>query len=239
MKKVIIIGATSGIGRALSVELHNRGYVIGATGRRRHKLLELEDELHHRIHIQQMDVTKLDKSRQQLETLIDEMEGMDIVVLNAGVSNMQGSSDWNREQQVIEVNVVGFTFLANYCFSYFKKKGSGQIVGVSSIAGLFGYGRSAVYNASKAFVSTYMQGYRQKVNHIDTNITITDLKPGFVASEMTKDMKGLFWVADPGKAARQMADAIEKKKNHAYITKRWRLFAWLVKLTPNWVLDRL
>lgn len=239
MKKVIIIGATSGIGRALAVELHSRGYMIGATGRRRHKLLALEDELHHRFHIQEMDVTEIEQSRHQLESLIEAMGGMDIIVLNAGVSNMRGSSDWDREQQVIDVNVRGFTSLSNFSFNYFRKQGGGHIVGISSIAALFGYGRAAVYNGSKAFVSTYLQGYRQKANHIKQNISITDLKPGFVESEMTEHMNGLFWVANTEKAAYQMANAIEKKKNHAYITRRWRLFAWLIKLTPNWLLDRI
>ncbi len=106
------------------------------------------------------------------------------------------------------------------------------------MASLFGHGLSAAYNASKAFVSTYLQGYRQKANHTDATITITDIKPGFVESEMTEGLKGLFWVADTNKAARQMADSIEKQQNHAYITRRWRMVAWLIKLTPDWVFDR-
>lgn len=239
MKKVVIIGATSGIGRALAVEMHKRGHLIGATGRRRGKLLELEDELHHRIHIQQMDVTELQKSRDRLKSLVEDMGDMDIIVLNAGVSNYQGSSGWDREKHVIEVNVAGVTSLANFSFAYFKRRGRGHLVGVSSVAGLFGHGHSAVYNASKAFLSTYLQGYRQKANHTTANITVTDIKPGFVESEMTEGVKGLFWVSNTQKAARQMADAIEKQRNHTYITRRWRLVAWLLKLTPNWILDRL
>ncbi len=239
MKKTVIIGATSGIGRALAVELHERGYIVGATGRRMEKLLELEDELHHRIYIQQMDIAKLEESRQKLQSLIEQMEEMDIIVLNAGVSNYQGKSGWETEKYVIEVNVAGFCSLANYSFSYFKKRGRGHVVGISSIASLFGHGLSAVYNASKSFVSTYLQGYRQKANHAKANIIVTDIKPGFVKSDMTRGLSGLFWVADPQKAARQLANAIEKKKNHAYITRRWRLVAWLMKLTPNWILDRL
>lgn len=237
-KKIIIIGATSGIGRQLALEFHKRGYTVGATGRRIERLEELKNILETRIHIQFMDVTRTEESKRHLESLINFTGGMDIIVLNAGVSNFQKRSDWDSEKRVIDVNVKGFTGLANYSFDYFDSQGYGQIVGMSSVAALFGYGLSAVYNASKAFVSTYLQGYRQKANHADADITVTDIKPGYVYSEMTRDKKGLFWLVPLEKAGRQMADAIEKRKNHVYISKRWRLVAWLIKLIPNWVFDR-
>jgi len=238
-KKVIIIGATSGIGRKLAVQLHKRGYVIGATGRRTERLAALEEQLDDRIYTTPMDVTKPQQTFEQLESLIKEMGGMDIIVLNAGVSNFQGDVDWQTERRMVDVNVRGFTALANFAFTYFEEQKSGHIVGVSSIAGLFGYGLSATYNASKAYVSNYLQGYRQRANHSKADITVTDLQPGFVESEMTDGKKGMFWVASTEKAVRQMADAIEKKRNHAYITKRWRLVGWGIKLVPNWILNRL
>lgn len=237
--KAIIIGATSGIGRALAVELHRRGYAVGATGRRIERLEQMQQEFGDRLHIQYMDVSRTVDAQNHLSSLIGQMGGMDIIVLNAGVSNFQGSTDWEEEQRVIEVNVLGFTALANQAFDYFERQESGQIVGISSIAGMFGYGLSATYNASKAFVSTYLQGYRQKANHSEADITVTDIKPGFVESEMTEGKKGLFWVASQNRAAIQIADAIEKRKNNAYITRRWRLIGWLIKLIPSWVFDRI
>ena len=238
-EKVIIVGATSGLGRALAVELHNRGYIVGATGRRTERLDELAEQLQERIFTCEMDVTKTDETFAQLDRLIKQMGGMDIIVLNAGVSNFQGSFDWPTEQNVVDVNIRGFTALANRAFIYFKEQGHGHLIGISSIAGLFGYGLSATHNASKAYVSNFLQGYRQRANHSGANITVTDLQPGFVESEMTEGKKGMFWVAKTPKAARQMADAIEKKWNHAYITKRWRLVAWAIKLIPNWIWNRL
>jgi short-subunit dehydrogenase len=124
-------------------------------------------------------------------------------------------------------------------FLYFRQQGYGQIVGVSSIASLFGSSRAAPYSSSKAFISTYMQAYRQRCNNLSEDITITDVKPGFVKSEMTKGKKGMFWVGETKKAVRQMLRDIEKKKSYSYVTRRWRFVAWLLKLTPNWVLDRL
>lgn len=238
-KKAVIIGATSGIGKALAEELHRRGYTLGLTGRRVERLEEIKNILGKRVYIQFMDVVQTKKAIQNLEELLSHMNGMDIIVLNAGVSNFHGSAQWKTEKRVIDVNIRGFAALNNFAFDYFEQKGSGQIVGISSVASLFGYGLSCAYNASKAFVSTYLQGYRQRANHSDADITVTDIKPGFVESEMTEGKKGLFWVGEKGKAARQIANAIESKRNNAYITKRWVLVALLLKLVPNWMLDRI
>ena len=239
-KNIAIIGATSGIGRALAVEMHNRGYSVGATGRRLERLQELEQQLETRIYTQFMDVVELEDAITQLDQLKKEMGRMDIVVLNAGVSNYQKESVGRQaDLHVIDVNVRGFANLASYSFNLFEEQGHGHIVGISSVAGLFGWGLNIPYNASKSFVNTYLQGYRQKANHSDADIFVSTILPGFVESEMTEDKKGMFWVQDTDKAATQIANAIERKKNEAYITKRWRLVWWFAKLIPNWAWNRM
>ena len=239
-KNIAIIGATSGIGRALAVEMHNRGYSVGATGRRLERLQELEQQLETRIYTQFMDVVELEDAITQLDQLKKEMGRMDIVVLNAGVSNYQKESVGRQaDLHVIDVNVRGFANLASYSFNLFEEQGHGHIVGISSVAGLFGWGLNIPYNASKSFVNTYLQGYRQKANHSDADIFVSTILPGFVESEMTEDKKGMFWVQDTDKAATQIANAIERKKNEAYITKRWRLVGWFTKLIPNWAWNRM
>ncbi|MDZ7719808.1 MAG: SDR family NAD(P)-dependent oxidoreductase [Balneolaceae bacterium] len=239
MKKMIIIGATSGIGESLVRHAIDKGYKVGGTGRRVERLEQMKNELGEKFHHREMDVVEKMKASSQLLSLIEEMGGMDIIVLNAGISNYPASSIISMEQEIIDVNVSGFVQLFGEAFQYFKKQGHGQIVGVSSIAGLFGSSRAAPYSASKAFISTYMQAYRQRSNNAEYDITITDVKPGFVKSEMTEGKRGMFWVAETDKAVRQMLTDIEKKKSYSYITRRWRFVAWLIKLTPNWVIDRL
>lgn len=239
-ERAIIIGATSGIGRALAVELHSRGYTIGITGRRVERLRKLQRDLGERVYTSFMDVTRLKDSLIRLESLAEEMGGVDIIILNAGVSNLRDGNDRETELQVVDVNVRGFASLAAYSFARFERQGHGHLVGISSIASLFGWGLSAPYNASKAFVRIYLQGYRQKANHSDADITVTDLQPGFVESEMTEGRKkNFFWVAPAATAARQMADAIERKSDHAYITRRWRLIAWLLKMIPGGIWNRM
>lgn len=239
MKRVIIIGATSGIGRQLAVEMHQRGYTIGITGRRIKRLQALAKDLKKRVHIQRMDVSEVETAQHQLQSLTDAMGGCDILVLNAAVGNSDYELNWPDEKTVIDINVSGFVGLAVAGYNYFEQQGHGHLVGISSIAALFGYGKSAAYTASKAFISNYMQGLRQRASRSFADITISDIKPGFVESEMIKNPESTFWLEKTDVACRQIADAIEKRRNRAYITRRWRLIAWLIKLLPDFVLDRL
>lgn len=236
---MIIIGATSGIGEMLARQALKEGYIVGGTGRRVNRLEAMREELGENFHFSEMDVTLFDQAKEQLRDLIEEMGGMDIIVLNAGVSSPPASSITAMEQMVIDVNVSGFVQLFGEAFQYFRNQGHGQIVGISSIAGLFGSSRAAPYSASKAFISTYMQAYRQRCRNLKQDISVTDVIPGFVESEMIEGKKGLFWVANREKAVRQMLDDIEKKKAVSYVTRRWRLIAWLIKVTPRFIIDRL
>lgn len=237
---MVIIGATSGIGESLARQAIEKGYLVGGTGRRTERLQSLQDELGDSFFFSEMDVTQYEDASHKLHNLIEEMGGMDIIVLNSGISNYPSTTITEMEQMVIDVNVKGFVNLFVDAFQYFRTVGSGHIVGVSSIASLFGSSRAAPYSASKAFISNYMQAYRQRSNSSDKyDISITDVKPGFVESEMTEGNPGMFWVAKTDKAVKQMLSDIEKRKSYSYITRRWRLIAWLIKLTPNWVLDRL
>lgn len=239
MKKVLITGATSGIGRELSTQLAKKGYTLALVGRRAEKLEELKEVLGDNVFIHALDVTKLEKSTKVYKQLIEDMGGLDIMILNAGVGRDKLLPPWRSDKQTIDVNVLAFSHGLHFAFEYFMKQGHGQVVGMSSIASLLASGRASAYTATKHFISNYMTGFRQKAKRVSADITITDIKPGFVESEMTRNNKGMFWVATTEKAVRQMVKAIEAKRNHVYVTKRWRLMAWVAKLTPQFVWDRL
>lgn len=134
--------------------------------------------------------------------------------------------------------MTGFVAMVNVAFKYFVKRGVGHIVGISSIASLRGNGSAPAYNASKSFVSNYLEGLRQKAYKLGIPIIITDIQPGFVDTAMAQG-EGLFWVASPEKAALQIYKKIVVKKKHAYISKRWRSIAWLLKIMPNWLYNKL
>lgn len=239
MKNIIITGATSGIGRELALQFSELGHQVGLTGRRTERLEELKEIIGEKAFIRTLDVTDHEEAEAMYQELIEEMGGMDIMILNAGIGRLQMLPPWEADKKVIEVNALAFAHGCHFAFNYFKDKKEGQIVGMSSMASLLASHRAAAYTATKHFISNYMKGYRQKAKRLDADITITELRPGFIYTELTENARGMFWVSSVEKATAQMVKAIQKKKNYAYITKRWQLLAWIAKMVPEWVWDRI
>ena len=236
MKKAIIIGATSGIGKELAKLLSIEGYSLGISGRRLHLLEELKTELSTHTYIQDMDVSD-SNSIKGLQNLIAAMNGVDLIIISAGTGSVDPDLPWDKEKETIETNVLGFAAMANVAYHHFNQKGSGHLVGISSIAAIRG-GDAPAYGASKAFVSNYLQSLRYVISKSKASITVTDIQPGFVDTAMAK-APNLFWVASPQKAAIQIYETIKKKKKHAYITKRWRLIGWALKLMPDFIYEKI
>jgi short-subunit dehydrogenase len=240
--KAIIIGATSGIGRALAVQLKQAGYDVGLTGRRLSLLQEIQHELGAGVHIMQMDVCAVEALENQFDQLVDVMGGIDLVIICAGTGFANPELDSKLELQTIQTNVSGFVVVANVSFRAFKAQNSGQLAAISSIMALRGSADAAAYSASKAFMSNYLESLQIKAHREGLAVSVTDIRPGFVDTEMAS-ADNLFWVAPPEKAARQIINALKKKKNYVYITKRWRLIAWFFRLAPmrlySYVLSRV
>lgn len=233
-KNAIIIGATSGIGRALATQLSKHGYILGLTGRRVPLLEELQKALPQKSIIQEMDVSKPTKAKEKFENLVNQLGNIDLVIISAGTGHLNLELDPALELETIETNVSGFTVIAGAAFNHFKKNKIGHLVGISSIAALRGNTTAPAYNASKAFVSNYMEGLQLKSLKENLNITVTDIRPGYVDTDMAES-DHLFWVASPKKAAAQIINAINTKKSCAYITKRWRLISWILRIVPNFL----
>ena len=186
-----------------------------------------------------MDVSQTFEAARQLEELIGEMGGeIDLIVISAGVGFINTELEWEKEKATIDVNVAGFAAMANVSVKHFIKQSFGHLVSISSIAARRGSGATPAYNASKAFVSNYMEGLRQKVSKLKLQIFITDVQPGLVNTAMAQG-EGLFWVAPPEKAASQIFDVIKSRRKHAYVTKRWRIIAWLLKTAPDYFYNKM
>ena len=237
--KTIIIGATSGIGEALAKVYADKGYTLGLTGRRIEKLEVLQKALPVPVYIQQMDVTQFETAQQQLLELIKKMgDDVDIIIVNAGVGEV--TSTWEKERRIIDTNTTGFAAMMNTAYHYFKTSGrKGSIAGISSVASVRGGGLSTAYHATKAFASSYMQGLRYKIQRKKMPVSVTDIRPGFVKTPMTEANETMFWVASADKAALQIYQAIAHKQKVAYITRRWRLVAWIMRLIPDFLFGRV
>lgn len=232
----IVVGATSGIGRSLALLFSKEGYRVGITGRRTALLEEVAAEMPGEVFVQSMDVTR-GESVDELEALIARMGGLDLFVYNSGVGYQNPELNLSRELETVATNVEGFTRLVNVAFRRFVAQGRGHLVGISSIAANRGNRRAPAYFASKAYLSHYLQGLRQKCVHEKLPITVTDIQPGYVDTPMI-DARKAFWVVGVEVAARQIAAAIRDKKSHAYVPRRWRLIAWLQKTVPDSLYNR-
>ncbi|MBU3933544.1 SDR family NAD(P)-dependent oxidoreductase [bacterium] len=232
-KKAVVIGASSGIGEALAKALGRNGYEVGLAARRVELLRKLQKEIPSPSFIKRIDVGQPKEAMALLQELIRDLGGMDLIVLNSGINTRNVNLDWEGENETINVNVSGFAAMANVAVKHFLAQNSGHIVGISSIAALRGSATCPSYNASKAFVSNYLEGLRHRFS--GKNIYVTDIRPGLVDTAMIRGQPGLFWVATAQGAAEQILQVIKKKKKVAYITARWRILAWLIKALPDWL----
>ncbi len=238
MKKVIIIGASSGIGQALAELLLQDDFKISITGRREMLLDTLKEKNHDRIFVKRMDIQDLSAIEVSCKELVDQMGGLDLMIISAGIGEENKNLNFEIEHDVIKTNVQGFTCLADWGMRYFKEQGHGHLVNISSIAGIRGNGIAPSYNATKAYQINYLEGLRINAKNFGSSITVTDVRPGFVDTAMAKG-DGLFWVAPVEKASKQIYRAIKQKKQVVYVSKRWKLIGILLKLIPYSLLKRL
>jgi short-subunit dehydrogenase len=236
MKKAIIIGASSGIGRHLALLLADQGYQVAITGRRTHLLQELQASKPTQFISKTFDVTDLNNP-QHLDQLASQLTGLDLLVISSGIGEINEKLDFSIEKSTIDVNVSGFTQVADWAFNYFYQQGKGHLVNISSIAGIRGARHAPAYNASKAYQINYLEGLRQKANRVKAAIIITDVRPGFVNTAMAKG-EDLFWVASVEKAAKQIMIAIEKNQKIIYVTRRWRMIGVMLKFLPGWIYEK-
>jgi short-subunit dehydrogenase len=235
--KIIIVGATSGIGKELAILYAAKGCRVAVTGRRESLLDELRNMYPQNIITACFDVTE-NKLDNQLKNLLNQLNGLDLFIYNAGYGDTSPQLDLEIENITTLTNVNGFVNAMHFSFNYFVDKGFGQIALTSSIAALRGNSWAPAYSASKAFMSNYAEGLNIKAKKLKKNIIISDIKPGFVNTKSAKGNKR-FWVATPQKAAKQFMEAIHKKKRIAYITKRWWLIAQVLKILPYSIYRRL
>ncbi|MFN8289471.1 MAG: SDR family NAD(P)-dependent oxidoreductase [Chitinophagaceae bacterium] len=233
-KKIVIIGASSGIGRRMAELYLEKGHQVGITGRRNELLNEIKQQHPQQTETECFDITETGNIS-HLEALVQRLGGLDILVISAGTGEPSGSLDWDIDKTTVATNVNGFTEIANWAFNHFIQQGHGHLAVISSVAAIRGGSWAPAYNASKAFQSRYFEGLQFKAAKMKKKkVFITRVEPGFVKTKMAKSHK-LFWVVPVEKAARQIITAIEKGKRRAFISRRWALIGWVLKWIPHWL----
>ena len=239
MKTAIVFGATSGIGKEISKLLLNNGYKVAITGRRLEKLKELKSKYSDQVYIVQNDIQKVDKVEEVFNKIINEFSTIDLIIQSSGVGHINPTLDWNKEEETIFTNVVGVTKLYDLSFNLFRNQGFGHLVGITSIASIRGNRGAPAYFSSKAYQKAYLESLYMKTKTIKSNkVFITDIRPGFVDTAMALG-DGIFWMVPLDKAVKQIYKAIKNKKRVAYISKRWKLIALVLKIVPARLLKKM
>jgi short-subunit dehydrogenase len=240
MKKVIIIGATSGLGLQLAKMYVSAGHAVGITGRRNELLEKFKNDFSHlnnSIVTACFDVTGKDNTF-HIEKLVKELGGADLLIYNSGVGDVSPELDWSIDKKIVDTNVNGFIEIVNWAFRYFVRQGHGHIAATSSIASNRGNSFAPAYSASKAFISCYLEGLHLKALKLKIPVFVTDIQPGFIKTKEI-NLKGLFWVMTVEKAAGQIFNALEKRRFRVYVSKRWGIIALLMRWAPEFVYRRI
>jgi short-subunit dehydrogenase len=239
-KTVFITGASSGIGRALALEMASRGYDLFLTARRLEELEQLRTEIEtaspgRRVRVRRLDVTDDGDVASALAEAAQELGRCDIVVANAGVGNSGrvGEGNLERGRRIVETNLIGAMATIDAAVALLRsQEGGGQIVGVGSVAGIRGLPASGAYSASKAGLAVYLESVRAET-HAEP-ITVTTLAPGYIDTPLNRDMNSRPFVIDVQKGARIMADLIERGVGYATVPRLpWRVLAPLMRVLPT------
>ncbi len=238
MKRIIIIGATSGIGREVAERYAKQGDMVGITGRRTELLEEIRLKYPKHIFVKTMDVCRADATG-LLQQLADEMGGLDVLFINSGVGkSIHGALDPAVELRTVETNVVGFTALAVWGYGYFRAHGGvGHVVATSSVASVRALRWAPSYSASKRFIRHYVDCLAALAHHEGLKIKFTTLMPGFIDTDFLSGERYPL-IISLDKACDLIFRAIEQKKRSVYLPFRWNFVVLLWRLIPKWIWER-
>ena len=235
MKRIIVIGASSGMGRRIAEDYAKAGWRVGIAARNEERLRQVKDLFPERITYSVIDVTAQDATR-KFEDLIEEIGGMDILLFAAGTGWYNPGLNLGKDEATIGVNVTGFTRIVNAAYRYFKATANtskGRIAAITSVAGVKGLGVSAAYSASKRYQWTYLQALDQLAHSQHVNVSITDIRPGFVDTPLLQGNHNYPMLMTVNEVAPRIEKAIMQRRRVATIDSRWAVVSALWSAIPN------
>lgn len=239
MKRVVIMGASSGIGLAVAEALASRGVKTGLAARHTKEFHALKEKYPDCVVYESIDVTHNDGPK-KLEALIDKLGGMDIYFHVSGIGYANKTLDPHREAEMIATNAAGFARMVSSAYGYFRdNKQKGQIVAVTSVAGTNGIGEMAAYSASKRCAQTYLVALEQLAHKEKVDITFTDIRPGWIRTPLLDSDKSYPMEMTLEYVVPQIIRAIVKHPRVAYIDARWGALCTAWKAIPDAVWTKM
>jgi short-subunit dehydrogenase len=240
----LLIGASSGIGAALARRLAREGYAVALIARRVEALTALAHDLNTihgagRARVYAHDVTHYAEVPALFQTILREMGRIDALIYNSGVQARVALNDYSfeKDQPMIEVNLLGALAWLNQAAVLFERQGSGHLVGISSIAGERGRVGAPAYGASKAALTTFLESLRNRLTR--KGVHVLTVKPGFVETEMLKNAPRTFWVISPDQAAADIYRAMRARRQVIFTPARWGWVALVLHHIPSFIFRRL
>ncbi|MBO7307020.1 MAG: SDR family NAD(P)-dependent oxidoreductase [Alistipes sp.] len=245
MTRAIIIGATSGIGREVARALAKRGVVVGVAGRRAERLVELQAEFgEERVHIAEMDVTR-DDATERLDALISKVGAPDLLLYASGIGKQNPELDPDIELNTVATNSSGMVRLVVHFLNYVKQshaydaKHRAHVAVISSVAGTKGMGSAPAYSATKSMQSTYLSALAQYVRMYDVPAQFSDIRPGFVATEILNPEKRYPMLMTPAEAAKHILRGLKRKKRVIIFDWKFRLVVAFWRMIPRFLWERM
>ncbi len=236
-RSIFITGASSGIGEALAVEFARRGYDVAMAARRSDRLEALAGRMRAagpgRVLAVSLDVTDFEGIAGALQRAAAEFGRLDVVVVNAGVgySLPIGQGKFDLVRKTIDTDLTGAIATIEQALPILRAQGGGQVVAITSIAGVRGMPFLGAYSAAKAGLHRYVQSLRTEVAH--EPIAVTELAPGYIDTDLNRDVASRPFVIPVEKGAVMMANLIERKVRHRYVPAwPWTLVAPVLKVLP-------
>lgn len=258
-KKAIVMGATSGIGMEVAKLLAAKGWQVGIAGRRIERLQALISDNKTTLQsggtisdnkatpqggiicYQQIDVTSAEAPSLLLE-LIDKLGGMDLYFHSSGIGWQNNSLDIEKELKTVETNGLGFTRMVDTAFNWFathhQNNSKARIACITSIAGTKGLGAAPAYSATKRFQNHYLECLSQQARMRHLPISITDIRPGFVKTDLIAGSTYPLQL-QPEDVAKHIVRAIEKGKEVKVIDWRYAILVFFWHLIPRGLWTRL
>jgi NADP-dependent 3-hydroxy acid dehydrogenase YdfG len=227
-RQAIIMGASSGMGHRIAEILLEKGWRLGVAARREEMLLPLKEKYPGKVVTACIDVND-PKADELLLKMVEQMNGVDLYFHISGIGKQNLTLEQEIEINTVETNGTGFTRCITTMFNYMAKNGGGHIAAISSIAGTKGLGAAPSYSATKAMQNTYLQALEQQANSRGLKIRFTDIRPGFVDTDLLSGDFHYPMMLKPDNVARQIVKAIENHRHvvvidwkYAIVTALWR-----------------